>query len=259
MKQWIPLILAFALLIGGCSTGNKETEPPLTPETTQTPAEETVATTIPVTTTSSVEETVPQPATVATEAPVEETEIVLQPYLILVEDPETSVHEKPEFRSARTAFLDTAGVYAIVDKATDIDGNQWGKLESGLGWVCMTTPPLFPIFAEYAQPDTVSDLQWHCGESEYVTDMIFTANESIRDVRFSLLEILPENWEYQESTILYSTDTLDINQTLKVSVVFWGDFTTYGLSFTDEDGNRRTYALMISGKDGSLEWSEYTN
>lgn len=243
MKQWLSLILVCALMIGGCSAGSNETEPPLSPETTQTPTKETVTPTIPATTAS----------------PVEETEIVPEPYLILIEDPETSVYEKPEFRSARTAFIDATGVYTVVEIATDIDGNQWAKLESGLGWVCMTNPPLFPIFAEYAQADTVSDLQWHCGETEYVTDMLFTANESIRDVTFSLLEILPDNWEYRESTILYTTDTLDVNQTLKVSIVFWGDFTTYGLSFTDEDGNRRTYALMISGKDGSLICSEYSN
>ena len=44
---------------------------------------------------------------------------------------------------------------------------------------------------------------------------------------------------------------------LVAEVVFYGDLTTYGVSFTDEYGAERHFALSMSGLDGSIVSSEY--
>ena len=40
-------------------------------------------------------------------------------------------------------------------------------------------------------------------------------------------------------------------------VVFYGDMTTYGISFVDEEGNERYYAVSLSGMNGALVLNEY--
>jgi hypothetical protein len=38
---------------------------------------------------------------------------------------------------------------------------------------------------------------------------------------------------------------------------FYGDMTAYGIAVTDIDGERRHYAVMLSGRDGSVVMNEY--
>ena len=44
---------------------------------------------------------------------------------------------------------------------------------------------------------------------------------------------------------------------LVADVVFYGDMTAYGLSFTDESGIQRHFAITMSGFDSSLVATEY--
>lgn len=266
MKRLIPLLLALILVLSGCSGSGSPTQPPettLVPET----AGETTPAVLPGA--SETESTLPpsteEPETTSpTEPSVEETVIqttvptepaAFTPYTIRIEDPETPIYENPGFCEDIAALFEEAGVYTIVEEAYDRDGNLWGRLKSGIGWVCLTEPAIVPVFADFAPEHFVSDYQWHCGEPEFVTDIGILANQTITDVTFCSIEILPD---FREDEILYTVDEMHADEALKVSVVFWGDFTTYGLSFTDGNGNRRSFSLMISGKDGSLVCREYT-
>lgn len=264
MKKLITLLLALVIVFSGCN--HSTPTPETSPVSTETIVPETEGTSIPVV---PMETTEPEQTTVAavptepeeTTVPTEPEETTVPPettgfesYTIRIEDPDRLIYAAPGFHQDVTASFEEAGVYTIVEEAYDWDGNLWGRLKSGIGWVCLTEPPIVPIHADFAPEHFAPDYEWHCDETEYVTEIGILANEHITDIQIALLGIDPA---YNVEEVLFTLDEMEADQALKLSVVVWGDFTTYGVSFTDAKGNNRTYAMMVSGKDGSLICSEY--
>ncbi len=242
MKRLFALLLAAALLAGCTSAAPTES------------GAELLETTLP---TQEPTETTPEPTSVPTEPPATVPPAPTEPddsYTIKVTDPDKAIYAGPSFLEEWAAAFGEAGVFTIVEEATDRDGNLWGKLKSGIGWTCLTEPPKAPIYAAYAGEDFFGHYAYYCDETEYVTDMAFRTDQTLKDVQFTLLR-----WDedYAVDTVLYEIDTMTADQTFLAAVVFWGDMTTYGISFRDEAGNDRRYALTISGKDGSLLCFEY--
>ena len=179
-----------------------------------------------------------------------------EPYTVRIEDPDTCIYSAPAFLHDVTALVGEAGAYTIVEEAIDADGNLWGLLKSGAGWVCLTDPPLAPIHADYAPESFNAYHAYWTDETDYITAIGFTPAEPLTDVTFGLLDwFKTESWQMSE--VLYTIDSMDPDHPFLAQVVFWGDMTTYGISFTDADGQARHYALSISGKDGSLVCTEY--
>lgn len=244
MKRLICLLLLAALL---CGCGAKPAETTLSP---QTSAETTapVETAGPVETTEPVETTAPAVSV----PPVEDGT-----YTLRIEDPETLIYTGPAFLHGAAAMVGETGVYTIVEEATDADGNVWGRLKSGAGWLCLTDPPLAPISADYAAEDFNTYHAYWSDESDYITSIGFTPAERLTDVQLTQLDWF-EKEQYTVAEVLYTIDEMDPDHCFLAQVVFWGDMTTYGISFTDADGEPRHYAIMVSGKDGSLLCTEYT-
>jgi hypothetical protein len=208
-------------------------------------------------------EATPPETTIAPETtlPVEETTPAgteptegFSSYTVSIADPEKRIYEGPAFCYPVATLVGEAGVYTIVEETLDTDGNLWGRLKSGLGWVCLTEPPIVPVFADYAPDHFVAAHSWHCGEAEYVTHIGILPNEPITNVVVSRLGITPA---YVEEEILWTVESLSADEAAKISVVFWGDMTTYGIRFLDMHGNPRYFALSVSGRDGSLVCTEY--
>ncbi len=155
-----------------------------------------------------------------------------------------------------------SGTYTIVEEARDDEGNLWGKLRSGVGWVNIddaaenAEQPLAAAYAEENLLDDVSYEEFSSDESESSTKLIFRSNEAITDVKFSLLEI-GNDGQYEVASELYALSELTSDDAFVASVAFYGDMTAYGVSFTDADGQARNYAASISGRNGSLTWEEY--
>lgn len=59
------------------------------------------------------------------------------PYLVAVSTDTHNVYSEPTYSSAITQAL-PIGTYTIVEERTDQEGNLWGKLKSGVGWICLT-------------------------------------------------------------------------------------------------------------------------
>ena len=229
MKRLVCLAL-LALILCACAA-----DPVVTtlPSETKTPAASSVPeTTVPPMTTGSLTHTV------------------------RIDDPDTCIYAGPAFTAEVAALVEEAGVYTITEEATDPDGNIWGRLKSGLGWVCLTDPPLAPIHADYAPESFNAYHAYWSDETDYITSIGFTPTQKLTDVRFGLLDWFEtESWQMSEE--LYTIDSMDPDHPFLAQVVFWGDMTTYGISFTDEAGNARHFAVSISGKDGSLVCQEY--
>lgn len=177
-------------------------------------------------------------------------------YALRIEDPETMIYAGPAFVYDVTAPVEEAGAYTIVEEAADADGNTWGRLKSGAGWVCLTEPALAPIYADYAEESFNAYHAYWSDETDHITSIGFTPAETLTNVEFGLLDWL-ETESWQMSEVLYTMEELDPERAFLAQVVFWGDMTAYGISFTDADGQARHYAVSISGKDGSLICTEY--
>ena len=212
----------------------------------------------PVETSAPAETTLP-PVTepvIETTAPVETTAPAAREYTLRIEDPETMLYAGPAFLSGAVAMVEEAGTYTIVEEAQDRDGNTWGRLKSGAGWICLTEPALAPIYADYAAESFNAYHAYWSDETDYITAIGFTPAEKLTNVRFGLLDWFEtESWQMAEE--LYTMDEIDPDHAFLAQVVFWGDMTTYGISFTDADGETRHFAVSISGKDGSLICQEY--
>ena len=65
--------------------------------------------------------------------PAPETQQTL-PYTLRMKG-NTPVHEGPGTEYDFISTIGADGTFTIVEEATDTDGNKWGKLKSGLGWV----------------------------------------------------------------------------------------------------------------------------
>ena len=212
----------------------------------------------PVETTAPAETTLP-PVTepvIETTAPVETTAPAAREYTLRIEDPETMLYAGPAFLSGAVAMVEEAGTSTIVEESLDRDGNTWGRLKSGAGWICLTEPALAPIYADYAEESFNAYHAYWSDETDYITAIGFTPAEKLTNVRFGLLDWFEtESWQMAEE--LYTMDEIDPDHAFLAQVVFWGDMTTYGISFTDADGAERHFAVSISGKDGSLVCQEY--
>lgn len=152
------------------------------------------------------------------------------------------------------------GVFSIIDEVQDDLGNVWGKLKSGAGWVnlnyvrYMGKPPITAYFADVI--DQIDEEQCDCivDDSEYMVRIAFRANERLNNVRFSTLQYgdIYEAVENHHQIHWMEEDTYFV-----AGVVFYGDMTTYGISFVDAEGNERDYAVSISGMNGALVLNEY--
>ena len=232
MKRLLCAVAALCLLLCACGA----------PVETSAPAE----TTLPPVTEPVIETT----------APVETTAPAAREYTLRIEDPETMLYAGPAFLSGAVAMVEEAGTYTIVEEAQDRDGNTWGRLKSGAGWICLTEPALAPIYADYAAESFNAYHAYWSDETDFITAIGFTPAEKLTNVRFGLLDWFEtESWQMAEE--LYTVDEIDPDHAFLAQVVFWGDMTTYGISFTDADGAERHFAVSISGKDGSLICQEY--
>ena len=230
MKRLFCLFLALGMMLCACA------EAPAVPPETTLPAE----------TTPSTEMTLPPETTVP----------AFSEYTRSIDDPETMIYAGPGFLSGAVELVGEVGVYTIVEEAKDADGNIWGRLKSGAGWICLTEPALAPIYADYAPEDFNAYHAYWSEETDYITAIGFTPAERLTDVKFGLLDWFEtESWQMAEE--LYTMDELDPDHAFLAQVVFWGDMTTYGISFADADGEQRHFAVSISGKDGSLCCTEY--
>lgn len=176
---------------------------------------------------------------------------------------EVSVFDGPGYDNGYARAVGEDGVYTIVEERTDEEGSLWGKLKSGVGWVNLTDAAHAnarntPIAACFADALVLHDGQYseHIVEdSEYTVKIAFRANEDLHAVTFCSLQYGENTYEITET--FFTEDELQEDTYLVVGVVFYGDMTTYGVSFLDRNGAEHHYAISMSGRNGELEWNEY--
>ncbi len=239
----ILIFLLLALLLAGCGM-----EP--APQTTG-PTEVT----LPALTETPVETMLPP----ETEAP---TELVATsggalPYLLQIRRADQSVFEGPGYDFVFVGTVQQAGIYTIVEEAWDPEGNLWGKLKSGVGWVDLSQMQSAEYKSALISVNYADDYMLlhgayhHCpSDEEYRIPIAFRAYGKLRDVTLFVVEYDAEG-PYPGADF-FSLPEMTVEMPLVAELAFPGDMSMYGIRFVDEDGITHVYHIYISLRNGAL-------
>lgn len=90
--------------------------------------------------------------------------------------------------------------------------------------------------------------------------ILFTASGTVKDFRLLTLTLADADSEGKitfRTEEVYYQQALTPERPLLAYPSFYGDIPNNGVSFVDEQGNTRYFAISISGRDGSLELVEF--
>ena len=257
MKRVFSILLIVLMLVSLCACGgapsaaaptpmpipDKGTPPPLTPA----PPPEAVEPEIP--------EVSPAPTFIPTPVPTPEN-TAGGSYIEILENPAQGIYEGPGYDYGKVGIILQATGYTVMEEASDDEGNLWGRLKSGIGWVDLTsarafegTPPLLTAnFADLSRIDSPCREFYPLEDSEYAILTDIRATAAVTDVELCMLEPF-------ENTVTESYGHiagLEAMEPMLTKLIFWGDFTTYGVFLKDESGTERLFSITMSGRNGEL-------
>ncbi|MBR2880174.1 MAG: hypothetical protein IKC02_05835, partial [Oscillospiraceae bacterium] len=184
------------------------------------------------------------------------------PYLQKISRSDFSIWNGPGYDYAFVDTVREATVYTIVAEMTDMEGNLWGKLKSGIGWVDLDSiysfdgkiPLVTANFADLNRIEEPYEAFYPAERYEWAVLADIRVTAPVSDVRLLMLEPL-DYTVYEEYCYLGGLEPL---QAFVTELYFSGDFTTYGLSLIDEYGMERIFAIGQSGRNGELVVWEVT-
>ena len=244
MKRIALLLTAVMLLCGLCGCV-RQVGPPAMPTEPET-------TTHPIETTTQPTETGTQPTEVATEP------LDALPYPQRIPLADQSIFEEPTYDSRFLGVVGQAGTYTIVEERTDEEGNLWGKLKSGAGWVDLTqiratieNPPVLTV--NYADKPLLDSGEYHyrpVEEGIYLKQVAFRAGGTLTDFCVATVSLADEG--YVPDEVFYTLEQLTPEKPLVMDLPFPGDMSAYIISFRDSTDAHHQYLLTISGRNGTL-------
>ena len=92
------------------------------------------------------------------------------------------------------------------------------------------------------------------------TQIVLVADETVKDFKFLSLHIRMMNADGSPQYLvdpMYSQPEFVPEWPLLVNMTFYGDMPSYGISYVDQSGATRYFAIGMSGKDGSLLLLEF--
>ncbi len=176
------------------------------------------------------------------------------PYTQRIGRPDEPVFAGPCYDAELVATVQEAGVYTIVEECMDDEGNLWGRLKSGLGWIDLThvraadLPPFAVSFAAHGMHS--GDTGYLCVQAyaEYTNWLCVRACAPLHRVRLTSLEMADDGWRVGET--LLSIPDMAEGEMILAGLAFPGDMTTYALFCTDSSNAMHVYGLSLSGRNG---------
>lgn len=261
MKKIVALF-AVLLMLSGCSRLPAPTMPPVT---TQATTEAITQAATEVTTEATTEVTAEVATEATTEATTVATTVATEPvvtgmYVERVKDPNCEIFAQPDYDSRFVRAVGGPGAFTIMEEKWDYEGNLWGRLKSGLGWINLSENR---SSAKRELPITIglAGEQWSAKGNcidiqvdwDYSIKVLFYPMETITDVK-----LYPHNCMYdapQEAPV-FETDVLTSENPLVAEISFPGDMSSYLIVFTDASGNRRSFEVCTSGRNATLSFYE---
>lgn len=254
------MIPALILLLAGCKA--EPAVPTATPtEATTAP---TAATTVPTehtvpTETLPTEATNPPAEDEPTDPGIFEDADSSLPYTQRIEGADQAIYSGPGSDYKLVGTVQEKGVYTIVEESADSEGNLWGKLKSGIGWVDLTEIRSEDyenslMSANYADENLMLHGAYHhySSNQEFRIPVAFRAYGKLRDIALFAMDFSPEG--LVPGVDLYTLAEMTEEMPLVAELDFPGDMSMYGIRFVDEAGVAHTYHISISGRNGALEF-----
>lgn len=250
MKKVLVMLLILALVLSGCAFGGagaQESQPSenAAPSVQEQP-EDVKPTPVPGESQEPGEDPIEEPS----EEPSKEPES----YLLPVPWAGLMIFDGPSYDAAPVQPL-PVGTYTIVEGAQDDEGLQWGKLKSGLGWICVSHIRRFsaPVSIGQAEEallnqETFSNVS---EDTPYGVPVVIQACEDLTQLRIYTCQLGEETMEADE--LIYEQQMLEKAELLVVRLSFPGDFSAYHVCFRDADGTERVFQVSISGRNGTVE------
>lgn len=238
MKRSFALVLVL-LCLAGCTREQQ-------PETGPMPSEDITA---------SVTQTTQPAPTEVTEAtvPVTEPEAEMG-CLQKIRRIDQVIYEGPGYDYPQIGNIGQIGTYTIVEETADAEGNLWGRLKSGLGWVDLTQilaeetdPPV--ITATYADLPLMENREFErftVDNGEFSQKVAICAHKDIQNIEFYSVDPV----EGKPEQILFTLPACKAGSFFVVDLAFPGDMTAYSIRFTDANGGDYAYVLTESGRGG---------
>ena len=260
MKQhhkftFVALVALLVLSFAGCGELNAISADPTTASTAPTTVTEAPSTQITVPSTEATAPTTPTTEPSAPTTPTAPTEGDLS-YLVQIPWKGISILSEPIYDAQLVRTIEP-GTYTIVEETTDEEGNLWGKLKSGLGWIDLTqikayqenTPPMIANHADPALLDSENYHHYIADTSPYAVKVAFYSTEKLTNIKLysmTLVETLERDKE------LCSLVELTPDKPFVAELSFPGDMSMFEISFTDANGKTCIYRLGISGRNGTI-------
>lgn len=270
MKKLMALCLALALVLalaacGQASAGGDRPHKRSDREEPATVGTQGSSEDVPQSTTQAPVDDEPEETTTEATQPEEPdvTEPEEQGYLQRIERPDQSIYDGPGYDYGFVGVVEKTATYTIMEEKKDDEGNLWGRLKSGAGWVNLTevrarNEAEEQVSANFADKTLLKSGKYHefiVEESEYLEKLAFRCYENVTDVQFTWLVWNGETMEVDK--VLHTIPELKAGEVFVAGVVFYGDMTMFGLSFVDADGVTHYYSVSVSGRNGSLVFTEY--
>ncbi|MBP3313625.1 MAG: hypothetical protein J6K84_03090 [Oscillospiraceae bacterium] len=170
------------------------------------------------------------------------------------------IFEGPSYDTNYLGVIETAGNYAFPEVAKDDEGNLWGHLADGRGWVDLTyaeeskDAPLTAGFAWKSLLDGENYHEFIGSEHDYTNDIALIAHDTLTDFTLYGMTIA---CSLQVDRELFSLETLTPEKPLVATLMFPGDLTTYGIGFIC-DGTEYFYTISLSGRNGTVVFQPFT-
>ena len=250
-KTLLSLSLALVLLLTGCgkSTGSSSGDTlPTAPATT------------PELTTPSVPEITPDP-TVPSQSQPDETQ-PQEGYIERIPLADQSIFSEPSYESIFVGVVGKATNYTIVEEATDSQGNLWGKLKSGAGWVDLTeirsgVREKLPVTVNLADQAVIEDkntIRFTQSQYDYLFVVAFRPNQTVTNFRLYNMDLGEEKLEFGE--LLFTADRLTPQTPLVADLYLPGDLSTCAIVYEDAEGVTRCFYVADSLWNGTITMHE---
>lgn len=262
MKKVLPFLLALCLLTLAACVSAENPKPTGTLPTTQSPTESTAAAETTEDTQATTAPATEPPTVPTTEGTTSPPEVSALSYLVEILRTDFPIHSGPGYDYPQTTTVKVATLYTIVEEFWDSEGNLWGKLKSGAGWVDLSlnakeAGSMPPVTVSRADPQLLAGGNYHycsADSSEYAYEAAFQAHEPLTNVSFFVIEVAET---YKRGPNLLYLPLWEPGKPLVASVSFPGSASTYGLEFTDSHGVTHIYSVWESGRNGSIGISPF--
>lgn len=272
MKKRIAVCLIFALALGLCACGQESAggdrlhtrhdREKSASESTQGSSQD-----VPQSTTKESIDDEPEKTTTEAAQPDEPAPDEPAPedpgYLQRIVRPDQSIYAGPGYDYGFVGVVEKTATYTIVEEKKDDEGNLWGRLKSGIGWVDLNdvrkrNEAREVVSGNYADNTLLKQDNVHqcvVDDSEFRELLAFRFYEDVTNVCFRWLD-----WDGEtraEGSMIFHIPEVKAGEAFVAGVVFYGDMTMFSLSCVDGDGVTHYYSVSVSGRNGSLVFTEY--